>query len=30
MILKGAQRDGAKRLAQHLLRLDENDHVELH
>lgn len=30
MILKGSQRGGAGALAQHLLRLDENDHVEVH
>ena len=30
MILKGSQRSGAKALAVHLLRLDENDHVEVH
>lgn len=30
MILKGNQRAGAKQLAAHLLRLDENDHVEVH
>ncbi|MEO1276221.1 MAG: relaxase, partial [Pseudomonadota bacterium] len=30
MILKAAQRGGAKQLGQHLLRFDENDHVELH
>lgn len=30
MILKGAQRSGAKALAIHLLRTDENDHVEVH
>jgi len=30
MILKASQRAGAKQLAQHLLRLDENDHVEVH
>ncbi|WP_238365454.1 relaxase/mobilization nuclease domain-containing protein [Mesobacterium pallidum] len=30
MILKGSQRSGAKALAVHLLRTDENDHVELH
>lgn len=30
MILKGAQRGGALKLAAHLLRLDENDHVEVH
>ena len=30
MILKGSQRGGGKQLAQHLLRMDENDHVELH
>lgn len=30
MILKGSQRSGAVKLAAHLLRLDENDHVELH
>lgn len=30
MILKGSQRGGAGNLAAHLLRLDENDHVEVH
>lgn len=30
MILKGSQRSGALKLATHLLRLDENDHVEVH
>ena len=30
MILKGSQRGGASKLAAHLLRLDENDHVEVH
>ncbi len=30
MILKAPQRGGAKQLAQHLTRLDDNDHVELH
>ncbi|MEO8757843.1 MAG: hypothetical protein ABI398_08840 [Devosia sp.] len=30
MILKASQRAGAKALALHLLRLDENDHVEVH
>lgn len=30
MILKGSQRGGARQLAVHLLRTDENDHVELH
>ena len=30
MIIKGSQRGGGKQLAQHLLRLDENDHVEVH
>lgn len=30
MILKGSQRGGAQQLAVHLLRTDENDHVELH
>lgn len=30
MILKGSQRGGATQLAAHLLRMDENDHVELH
>lgn len=30
MILKGSQRGGATQLAFHLLRTDENDHVELH
>ena len=30
MILKASQRGGAKQLAIHLMRTDENDHVELH
>lgn len=30
MILKGSQRGGAKDLAQHLLKTEENEHVELH
>lgn len=30
MILKGSQRAGAKQLAVHLLRTDENEHVEIH
>lgn len=30
MILKASQRGGARQLAVHLLRMDENDHVELH
>ena len=30
MILKASQRAGAKQLAVHLSRLDENDHVEVH
>ncbi len=30
MILVASQRGGAKQLAQHLLRTDENEHVELH
>lgn len=30
MILKGSQRGGARQLATHLLRTDENDHIELH
>lgn len=30
MILKGSQRSGAKQLAKHLLRGEENEHVELH
>jgi len=29
MILKASQRAGARQLARHLLRLDENDHVEV-
>lgn len=29
MILKGSQRGGGRQLAQHLLRTDENDHVEI-
>lgn len=30
MILKASQRSGGKQLARHLLRTDENDHVEVH
>ena len=30
MILKGAQRGGAKQLGLHLLKTEENEHVELH
>ena len=30
MILKASQRAGAKALAIHLLREDENDHVQVH
>ena len=30
MILKGSQRSGAKQLGLHLLKTDENEHVELH
>lgn len=30
MILKASQRDGAKQLGLHLLRADENEHVEVH
>ncbi len=30
MILKASQRSGAKQLGTHLLRTDENEHVELH
>lgn len=30
MILKASQRAGGKQLATHLLRVDENDHVEVH
>lgn len=30
MILKGSQRGGAKQLANHLLKTEENEHVELH
>lgn len=30
MILKASQRSGGKQLALHLLRMDENDHVEVH
>lgn len=30
MILKASQRAGAKQLGQHLVRTDENDHVEIH
>ena len=30
MILKGSQRSGAKQLAAHLLKTEENEHVEVH
>ena len=30
MILKGSQRGGAAQLARHLLKTDENEHVEVH
>ena len=30
MILKGAQRGGAAQLARHLLKTEENEHVEIH
>lgn len=30
MILKGSQRGGAKQMAVHLLKADENEHVEVH
>ena len=30
MILKGSQRSGGRQLAAHLLRTDENEHVEVH
>jgi hypothetical protein len=30
MILKGSQRGGAKQLAHHLLKTEENEHVEVH
>ncbi len=30
MILKGSQRGGAKQLAHHLLKVEENEHVEIH
>ena len=30
MIINASQRGGAKQLAQHLLRTDENEHVEVH
>jgi hypothetical protein len=30
MILKGSQRAGGRQLAAHLLRVDENEHVEVH
>ena len=30
MILKGAQRGGATQLATHLLKTEENEHVEIH
>ena len=30
MILKGSQRGGAKQLATHLLKVEENEHVEVH
>ena len=30
MILKGSQRAGAKQLAVHLLKTEENEHVQVH
>lgn len=30
MILKGSQRAGAKQLAMHLLKAEENEHVDVH
>ena len=30
MILKASQRSGAKQLGQHLLKTEENEHVEIH
>ncbi len=30
MILKGSERRGGQDLAAHLMRLDDNEHVELH
>ena len=30
MILKGSQRGGAGQLARHLLKAEENEHVEVH
>ena len=30
MILKGSQRAGGSQLALHLLKTDENEHVEVH
>ena len=30
MILKASQRAGGKQLARHLLKTDENEHVEVH
>ena len=30
MIIKASQRGGGKQLALHLLRTDENEHVEVH
>lgn len=30
MILKGSQRSGGKQLGLHLLREDQNEHVEVH
>ena len=30
MILKGSQRGGAKQLALHLMKTEENEHVEVH
>lgn len=30
MILKGSQRGGAKQLAAHLLKVEENEHIEIH
>ena len=30
MILKASQRGGGQNLAAHLMRMDENEHVEIH
>ena len=30
MILKGSQRGGGKQLAAHLMKVEDNEHVEIH